>query len=107
MAIRKTDEEKEQIIQAYIASGLNITNFCKLESSGTTGVSTLSTWLEDKGYRMVLETTSGTTGCVITSAEYDKLLAENEKLKNKVLAMNIKYRKEELFEAMDLMESPV
>ena len=107
MAVRKTDEEKEQIIQAYLASGLNITDYCKLESSGTTGFSTLSTWLEDKGYRMVLETTSGTTGRVITSAEYDELKAENEKLKDKVLAMNIKYRKEELFEAMELIEASV
>ena len=94
MAVRKTDEEKEQIIQAYLASGLNITDYCKLESSGTTGVSTLSTWLEDKGYRMVLETTSGTTGRVITSAEYDELLAENEKLMNSYSKLLQKYEAE-------------
>ena len=91
MAVRKTDEEREQIIQAYLASGLNITNFCKLESSGTTGVSTLSTWLEDKGYRMVLEITSGTTGRVITSAEYDELQAENERLINSIGELLKKY----------------
>lgn len=80
MAVRKTDEEKEQIIQAYLSSGLNITDYCKLESSGTTGVSTLLTWLEQKGYRMTLVNKEVNTEL---ETKYKKLFSSYTKLLHK------------------------
>ena len=86
MAVRKTDEEKEQIIQAYIASGLNITDYCK-KTNGAIPVSLLS-WLEQAGYKMTLGDSDS------------ELESKIKQLEDELLEMTLKYEKAELLEAM-------
>ena len=76
---------QEQIIQAYLASGLNITDYCK-KTNGAIPVSLLS-WLEQAGYRMTL------------SDSDSELKSKIKQLNDELLDMTLKYERAELLEA--------
>lgn len=85
---KKAPPDKDKIIKLYLDSRETITKFCSLKLGGTTGVSTLLRWLEDKGYRMTKNDGSS------------ELESKINELEDRLLEMTIKYEKAELLEAM-------
>ena len=106
---QETNDKKvlqAKMLESYLVSGKTITDFCKSKSEKLPGAATLLGWLENKGYRMTLANSEASEP-VVKASVYEALKVENEKLKDKIFAMNIKYRKEELLEAMELIEVSV
>lgn len=103
---KKSPEEKNKIIELYLESKKTITDFCSSKSEERPGAVTLLGWLEDSGYK-ITPANSGTSEHVVASFKYEALKKENDKLKDKVFSMNVRYRKEELLEAMELIEASI
>lgn len=85
---KKAPQDKDKKIKLYLDSGKTITEFCSLKLGGTTGVSTLLRWLEDKGYKMTKNDGSS------------ELESKINELEDRLIEMTIKYEKAELLEAM-------